>query len=198
MDGLEEVLLHWISRYEYIGIFSLLMFGIIGAPIPDEALLAFSGYLVFKGQLSMVPTIASAFLGSICGISISYWIGRSGGLFIIRRYGHRVHITPERIERISHWLERFGKWGLVIGYFIPGVRHLTALVAGTSRLKYPIFAAFAYSGGLFWSTTFVVLGFFLEKGWLESSSAVRRITLITSTAIASVLLVYYFSNRKTN
>jgi membrane protein DedA with SNARE-associated domain len=193
---LEEILLHWISQYGYIGIFSLLMLGIVGVPIPDETLLAFSGYLVFKGRLAMVPTIASAFLGSICGISISYWLGRSGGLFLIRRYGHRLHITPERMERVSQWLHHTGKWGLIVGYFIPGVRHLTALAAGASGLKYSVFAAFAYAGGLLWSTTFVAAGFFLEKGWLGSSSAIRRIVLITSAAIASILLVYYLAKRK--
>ena len=179
-----------------MGIFSLLMFGIIGVPVPDEALLAFSGYLVSRGQLGLVPTIAAAFLGSICGISISYWIGRSGGLFLIRRYGHRVHITPQRIERVTQWLDRFGRWGLIIGYFVPGVRHMTALVAGASQLKYPVFAIFAYSGGLLWSVTFITAGFFLEKEWLEKSAAIHRMILITFAAIAFILLVYYLLTRK--
>ena len=194
---MEQQLLHWVSQHRYLGIFSLLMLGIFGAPVPDETLLAFSGYLVFTGRLAMVPTVASAFFGSICGISISYLLGRSGGLFLIRRYGHRMHITPERIERVSQWLHHTGKWGLVIGYFIPGVRHLTAIAAGASRLRYPVFAVFAYSGGLLWSTTFVAAGFFIEKGWLGTSSAIHRIILITSAAIAALLLVYYISNRKT-
>jgi membrane protein DedA with SNARE-associated domain len=193
---LEEIVLLWISRYGYMGIFSLLMFGIIGVPVPDEALLAFSGYLVSRGQLGLVPTIAAAFLGSICGISISYWIGRSGGLFLIRRYGHRVHITPQRIERVTQWLDRFGRWGLIIGYFVPGVRHMTALVAGASQLKYPVFAIFAYSGGLLWSVTFITAGFFLEKEWLEKSTAIHRMILITFAAIAFILLVYYLLTRK--
>lgn len=193
---MEEIVLLWISRYGYMGIFSLLMFGIIGVPVPDEALLAFSGYLVSRGQLGLVPTIAAAFLGSICGISISYWIGRSGGLFLIRRYGHRVHITPQRIERVTQWLDRFGRWGLIIGYFVPGVRHMTALVAGASQLKYPVFAIFAYSGGLLWAVTFITAGFFLEKEWLEKSAAIHRMILITFAAIAFILLVYYLLTRK--
>ena len=193
---MEQIILHWISRYGYMGIFSLLMFGIIGAPVPDEALLTFSGYLVFKGQLGLVPTIASAFLGSICGISISYCLGRSGGLFLIRRYGPRVHITPERINRAHQWLDHWGRWGLILGYFIPGVRHLTALVAGASQLRYPVFAGFAYTGGVIWSTTFVTIGFFLEKEWLKTSDVIHRIILIASAAIASILILY-FVKRKT-
>ncbi|MHC1726838.1 MAG: DedA family protein [Syntrophobacteraceae bacterium] len=195
---MEETLLHWISQYGYIAIFSLLMFGIIGLPIPDEVMLTFSGYLIFKGQLAMFPTIASAFLGSICGVSISYWLGRSGGRLLIARYGHKVHITTERIERVRQWLNHAGRWGLTLGYFIPGVRHLTALVAGTSQLKYSVFATFAYTGGLLWSATFIALGFFVGKEWFGTSAAIRRWMFIALAAIASILLVYYFASRKTH
>jgi membrane protein DedA with SNARE-associated domain len=189
--------LHWISRYGYIGIFSLLMFGIIGVPVPDETLLTFSGYLVCKGHLGMFPTIASAFLGSACGISVSYWIGRSGGLLLIRRFGQRAHITPEKVERVRQWLDRSGRWGLVIGYFIPGVRHFTAVVAGASRLKFSVFAVFAYTGALLWSSIFIVAGFFIEKGWLRTTAAIHRIVLIACAAIVLALLVYYLVIQKT-
>jgi membrane protein DedA with SNARE-associated domain len=43
-------------------------FGIVGLPVPDEWLLTFSGYLVFKNTLSFVPTFFAAFLGSACGL----------------------------------------------------------------------------------------------------------------------------------
>jgi membrane protein DedA with SNARE-associated domain len=194
---LESVFAHWISQYGYAGIFSLLMFGIIGLPVPDETLLTFSGYLVFKGELGIIPTIASAFLGSICGISISYGVGRSGGMFLIRKYGSRVRITPEDMERAGRWMGRFGRWALLFGYFIPGVRHLTALAAGASQIEYPVFAVFAYAGGLVWSTTFIALGYFLGKEWVGTSAAIHRWALIASSAIVLILLAYYLANRKT-
>ncbi len=174
------------------------MFGIIGLPIPDETLMTFSGYLVFKGQLHIAPTIASAFLGSICGITVSYLLGRSGGYALILRYGHWVHITPERIDRVHEWLEHRGRWGLFFGYFVPGVRHLTALVAGTSRIRYSVFATYAYSGGLVWSTAFIAAGFFLGKGWLEASTEIRRWSLIGVALVGTLLLVYYLLRRKTH
>lgn len=193
---MEENLLQWIYRYEYLGIFSLLVLGIIGLPIPDEVLLTFSGYLVFKGQLALAPTIASAFLGSICGVSISYAIGRTGGSFLAGRYGRRFHITQEKIDRLHEWLEHTGKWGLFIGYFIPGVRHLSALAAGTSRLRYPVFAVYAFSGGLAWSLTFILTGFFLGKEWIKISASIHRWMLISVAVAGCILLAYYLLRRK--
>ena len=193
---MEGTLLQWISQYGYLGIFCLLMFGIIGLPIPDEVLLAFSGYLVFKGQLALAPTIASAFLGSICGVSVSYAIGRTGGSFLVRNYGSWLHVTQEKIDRVHEWLEHAGKWGLLIGYFIPGVRHLGALVAGTSLLRYPVFAAYAYTGGLLWSSIFISTGFFLGKEWIKISASIHRWMLIAVTVGGCMLLVYYVLQRK--
>lgn len=193
---MEETVLQWISQYGYPGIFFLLMFGIVGLPIPDEVLLAFSGYLVFKGQIALAPTIASAFLGSICGVSVSYSIGRTGGSFIVRKYGSWFHVTQKRIDRVHEWLEHEGKWGLCIGYFIPGIRHLNALVAGISRMRYPVFATYAYTGGLLWSSTFILTGFFLGKEWIKISASIHRWMLIAVIVGGCVLLVYCLVRRK--
>jgi membrane protein DedA with SNARE-associated domain len=193
---LEETILQWISQYGYLGIFSLLVSGIIGLPLPDEVLLTFSGYLVFKGRLALAPTIASAFLGSICGVTVSYIIGRTGGLFLVRKYGHWFHITQERIDEVHAWLEHVGKWGLFIGYFIPGIRHLSPLAVGTVRLRYRVFAAYSYTGGLFWSLTFISTGFFLGKKWLGILASIHRWMLIAVALGGCMLLFYYLLQRK--
>jgi hypothetical protein len=88
-----DALLNWIPEYGYPALFLLLMLGIVGLPIPDETLLTFSGYLIFKNQLAWMPTMATAFFGSIRGITISYLIGRRLGLFVVRTVGHRLRVA---------------------------------------------------------------------------------------------------------
>ncbi len=193
---MDEVVLHWISQYGYAGIFLLLMFGIIGAPIPDETLMIFSGYLVYKGDLAFVATLASAFCGSICGITVSYVLGRTGGYCLFKKYGFFLHFTEERFNRMHDWLEHSGRWGLVFGYFIPGVRHLTAIVAGTSQMRYRVFAALTYTGGLIWSASFITAGFFLGQGWQESSASYHRWILIASFSGAGLALIVYVIFRR--
>src|SRR3974377_1168558 len=122
-----EVITHWIGQYGYFGIFSLLMLGIVGLPVPDETLLTFAGFMVYKQELLPIPQFFAAFLGSICGITISYGLGRSLGFLMIHRYGGALHITQERMDRVHDWFGRVGAWGLLLGYFLPGVRHLTAI-----------------------------------------------------------------------
>jgi membrane protein DedA with SNARE-associated domain len=169
-----EMILNWVAHYGYAAIFSLLVLGILGLPVPDEWLLTFAGYLVYKKHLHLFPAYVSASLGSMCGITTSYILGRSLGIYLLHRYGWLFHITPERMEKVHSWFDRFGTWTLLIGYFIPGVRHLTAVVAGTSKLRFLLFSIFAYSGALIWAATFIGIGFSFGDQWSQVLKQVDR------------------------
>jgi membrane protein DedA with SNARE-associated domain len=187
-----DTVFHLISQYGHLAVFCLLVLGIVGLPVPDETLLTFSGYLVYRGQFHFLPTVLTAYAGSVCGITISYTIGRTGGLFLIHKYGPYVHFTPERLARVHNWFERLGRWALFFGYFMPGVRHFTALVAGSSELEPHIFASFAYSGGLLWVITFVSLGYFLGEHWSHITDQVNGVLLwITIALVVAGLVVWW-------
>jgi membrane protein DedA with SNARE-associated domain len=183
-----ETVFAWVAHYGYVGIFGLLMLGIVGLPVPDETLLMFAGYLIFKHELEPLPTFAAAFLGSICGVTVSYTLGRLLGLYVVARLGRLLHLEPSHLDQVRAWYERKGKYGLVIGYFIPGIRHLGAYVAGSSRLPLPIFGLFAYLGGLLWSGSFITIGYVLGDEWEQMSALIHRYLLL-GAAIAAVVVV---------
>ena len=155
----------WIVRHGYGAIFLLLMLGIIGIPVPDETLLVFAGYLSAKGTLRLEPTVVTAFLGSACGISVSYAIGRFLGLPALLKLGPLLHLRPEHLDQAHRWVERWGKYSLLLAYFIPGYRHLAAFVVGASLLEPTVFARFAYTGALVWASCFVGLGYVAGEEW---------------------------------
>ena len=187
---MEQQILAWIAQYGYVAIFCLLMFGIVGLPIPDETLLTFTGYLVFRGHLSLVPAYLTALAGSACGITISYLLGRTFGLGLIHRYGRYLRITEEHIERAHAWFRKVGHWSLTFGYFVPGVRHLTAYAAGMSELEPPNFALFAYSGACLWVASFVGLGYFLGDRWKAVEQNVDRYLKGFGIALAVLAVAY--------
>jgi len=187
---MEQSILAWIAHYGYFAIVVLLMLGIVGLPVPDETLLTFSGYLAFKGNLSLPLAFAAAWAGSSCGITISYYLGRTFGLPLIHRYGRYVRITEDRIMKAHAWFDRVGHWGLTFGYFVPGVRHLTAYAAGMSEVAPRQFALFAYSGGFLWVTTFLSIGYFLGERWKVVEGEIHRYVAIFTVAGAVVLVGY--------
>lgn len=192
-----ETVLQLVTQYGHVAIFCLLVLGIVGLPVPDEWLLTFAGYMVYKGHFHYLPTIAAAFAGSVCGITISYIIGRTGGLYLIHKYGRYVHLTQARLDRVHNWFERRGRWTLFFGYYMPGVRHFTAVVAGSSELEPHVFALFAYSGALAWVVTFISLGYFLGERWSTISEEIHGVLLwLTIAAVAAGLLFWWLRRRK--
>ena len=189
-----EFILTWVTQYGYVGIVTLLMLGIVGVPVPDETLLVFTGYLIFRHELEPVPAFLAAFLGSIGGVSLSYTLGRTLGFYLVTRFGHHVHLTPRKLDQVRAWYDRHGRYALVIGYFIPGIRHLGAYVAGASQLPLPTFAAFAYPGGLLWSASFVTIGYLLGEEWQQISASMHYYVLIGAGVLILVtVLVFMFT-----
>jgi len=154
-----------ITKYSYFEIFIALGLGIVGLPIPDETVMTYAGFLASQGKINHLYAIIVAFMGTSCGITIGYGLGRTFGNPFINRYASKMHVNPEEIQEARNFYNRYGKLALLIGYFIPGVRHLTAIFAGISLMPYRTFALFAYTGGFLWTITLVNLGYFLGDKW---------------------------------
>ena len=189
-----------MTTYGYVAIFSLLVLGIVGLPVPDEFLLASCGFLVYQRHLRLAPTLASALLGSASGITCSYIIGRTvGWKFLHSRLGRFLRIKDEHIARVHDWFNRIGHWALMVGYFIPGVRHFTAIVAGTSKLEYHAFAMYAYSGAVMWVSTFIFIGYHFGKNFEQILALVEHhlklASLVVGAAIVAYLLFRYLKKR---
>ena len=186
----------WVTEYGYPAIFVLLMLGIIGVPVPDETLLAFTGYLAFKQSLALGPALLTGFLGSACGISVSYGLGRTLGFYVIGRWGRWLHVNPEQLQQVRRWYERRGKYTLVVGYFIPGVRHLTAYLAGSSQLPGRTFVLFAWTGSLLWSASFILLGYLLGEEWKSMMASLHKGLILGATVLVAVLVTMFWLWRR--
>lgn len=137
-----------ISHFGYFGILIALVGGIIGLPIPDETLLTFVGYYVYKGEMKFLFALLSAWIGSSIGISISYVLGVKLGIPFLKKFGPKIHITEKKINRTQVLFRKIGPALLFIGYFIPGVRHVTAYLAGISRYRFSAFLPLCVFGSI--------------------------------------------------
>jgi membrane protein DedA with SNARE-associated domain len=190
-------IIHWIAHYGYWALFGLLMLGIVGLPVPDETLLTFAGYLVFRQEFALLPTLAAAFCGSLCGMSLSYGLGRTLGRMAVERLSQWFHLAPAQVDTVEAWYHRYGTYTLLVGYFLPGVRHLTAYVAGWSKLPLPTFGLFAATGGLCWSSAFIALGYGVGHEWKRWSGSAHRLGVLASllVLIAAVLIILILRRR---
>ena len=186
-----------IIKYSYAGIFIATGLGILGFPIPDETFMAFVGFSASQGTLYYPLAIVVAFAGTSCGITVGYFLGKRFGNPLIERYSNRMHISSENLYKAEEFYRRYGEFVLTIGYFVPGLRHVFAILAGISLMSYRSFAMFAYTGGLLWTITFVSLGYYLGRHWHSVATySVRYLIPIAVIMICAFFVVIYL--RKAN
>ena len=194
--AIERELVTWLVRYGAPLLFFAQVFGIFGLPIPDELLLTVAGALVRNGELNGSSIGIAAVAGCLTGISLSYVLDQFGDVQILHKKFPRHQAA---IERAQVWFRRFDSWLLAFGYFIPGVRHVTAIVAGSSNLSYREFTLYAYSGGVLWCAVFLTLGYYAGDHWQEiadkSRSNVAFAAAVVTGAIAMYLLARFTAER---
>jgi membrane protein DedA with SNARE-associated domain len=171
-----DLVFHWITTYGYEALFLLLMLGVVGLPIPDETLLVFSGYLISRGSMHPVTALAVAAGGSWCGISLSYWIGRTLGLGVVHKFGRYLRVNDRQLEQVHAWFDRR--------------RHFTAIVAGASGLGFGSFVAFAWTGGLCWVASFLTLGYYIGEDWRRIAELVHRDLALLSIVVLAAVAAY--------
>ena len=186
----------FLAHYGYFAIFGLLMLGIVGPLIPDETILVLSGIAVHRGQLVLGSTIAVGVAGSLCGITLSYVLGRTGAIYALERFEPMRRWVRRHLPQVEQWYRRYGKWTLSFGYFIAGVRHFTALAAGMSKLKVRTFMLYAYPGGMVWVVCFVAIGYYLGAEWENLARRLNRGALIVAGVVVVISLAGWYLRRK--
>lgn len=184
-----DFLVSLLNQYGSLILFALLVCGIVALPVPEETLMVISGMLMAKGHLDITSTILAAYLGSISGITVSYLLGLTAGAYLLHKYQSWIGVTDKHIS----YVRRYGKWALFIGYFIPGVRHLSGLSFGMAESSYKEFALYAYSGAIVWSSTFLAIGYFFGDYALhlfEHLELSMQHVFYVISAIAAIYIVY--------
>lgn len=160
-----ETWLELIQHYGYIASYLILTLGIIGLPVPDEVILTYLGYVTSLGKMNFFITFLTTFAGALSGISLSYLLGHKLGEPFLRKYGPKFFIKEKTIRRTNDLFRKYGSFVLFICYFIPGIRHVAAYLAGITSFSFKRFTLYAYSGAFIWILTFLTLGNRLGENW---------------------------------
>ena len=130
MGSLHALVTHW----GYLAIFVGVLLGNLGIPVPESSILWVAGYLVWKGQLALVPVLLVGFVAAVTGDNCGYWVGRAYGRETVERYGGWVWLTPERLDRMRQFVHRYGPFGVFIARFVTGLRFMAGPLAGSLGL----------------------------------------------------------------
>lgn len=130
MIGVAEIMRH----FPYLGIFLLLILGDIGLPFPEDTTLILSGFLVQRGVINFVPTLAVVYVGLLLTDYSLYLVGKKCGRRVLEHRMFRRIISPGVLARLE---EKFKKWGILVVFFgrhLLGLRAQIFLAAGVMRM----------------------------------------------------------------
>ncbi len=146
------------AEYGSILVFVVVLLDNAGLPLPGElALLAF-GLLAQTGHAHLGAGVVAAALGAMAGDSASYWLGRLGGVRILRTYCRITLGSATCVDRALAYYQRFGRLTIVLGRFVMGLRAFLVPLAGSAGVPYAQFLVFDAIGAFVWSALFIVAG----------------------------------------
>jgi membrane protein DedA with SNARE-associated domain len=172
-----------VESYGYAVVFLFVAIESLGIPLPGETVLVTAGALAALGHLSIWWVIATAAIGGIVGDAAGYWIGRLGGLALLKRYGSVIGFNDKKLARVHTFFEKHGPKTVFLGRFIALLRTWAALLACTAEMRYGDFTFYNVLGGITWAALFGTLGYLFG----QSLPLLER--YIGQASLAAVLLV---------
>ncbi len=154
-----------ISTLGYGGIVLLMAIESACIPLPSEIILPFSGYLVFRGELTLWLVAVAGAVGCVLGSLLAYWVGAWGGRPLVEKYGRYILVSRHDLDLADRWFARRGDIIILIGRLLPLVRTFIAFPAGVARMPLVKFILYTFVGSLIWCWALAWVGLRLGQHW---------------------------------
>jgi undecaprenyl-diphosphatase len=118
-----------------------------------------------------------------------YWIGVRGGQAVVTRFGRFLRINDETIAKANQFFAKHGASALIVGRYVAVVRSFLGMIAGVSAMPRRKFLLYNAIGGVIWSATFTLVGFFFGKNLPALKRELGRVGLVMGVVVALAILL---------
>ena len=197
--GLLDFVTGLLLAHGYLVIFAGAALDNFGLPASGDVVLLAGGFFANGGQAALPMVMLSGFLGATVSDHTIYWIGRRGGRPLI----HRILKTrvlsflldARSLGRVERYFEEHGGKTVFVGRFGPGLRSMTPLFAGVSRMEYRRFLPYNLAAILAWSTAYGAIGYVFGEYW-DEVLAVARSPGYGFVALVVLAVAFYVYRRR--
>ncbi len=194
-DSLIEEAQRYVGEYGYWAVFLGVFLENFGLPTPGESLMIAGALFASAGKLDIYTLLALCWVAAVLGDNIGYAIGYKGGRPLVLRYGPRVGIKHEHIERVEGFFERHGGAVVLFARFVVVLRQLNGIVAGTMGMNWWRFVVYNALGAALWVGFWGGLAYWLGRRFkevLKAESIAQPYLIAGAVAAVAVALGYYF------
>jgi membrane-associated protein len=177
----------------YLILFLIILFetGLVVTPfLPGDSLLFVAGMVAAKGFLDLPSLILTFTAAAILGDTLNYWIGNYLGLRVFQKRFPTI-IRKEYIDRTYGFFEQYGGKTIFIARFIPVVRTFAPFLAGIGTMSYRRFLLWNILGGIVWSVSVVLAGYFLGTVPFIQEQINLFIYLVILVTVATIAFIGY-------
>lgn len=167
---MKTLIISIINQYGYLGIFLLIAFENIFPPIPSELILTFGGFATTISHLELWLVVLFSTFGSVLGAIILYFIGRMLSPqrlahVVESKLGRRLGLKLKHIESSEAWFKKHGYKTVFFCRFVPILRSLISIPAGSQKMNFPAFLLLTTIGTAIWNFVLVYLGQVAGSAW---------------------------------
>lgn len=180
----------------YAGLFLLMAGESMVLPIPSEAVMPFAGYLVASGDMTWLGAILASSLGSLAGSWLSYLMGKHGLLPLVVRYGKYVFIQPHHVVKAQAFFAKRGTVAVFVCRFIPGVRHVSSIPAGSARMPLAPFLLASVAGATIWNFILLFIGYKVGQN-ADAIARYKHLLDLAGLALIVLLAAYVWHEVRT-
>ena len=183
----------FVSSMGYWGIFILMALESTMFPLPSEIVMPFAGFLVATAAFGFWTVLTASTLGCLAGSILSYYLGYHGGVPFVKKFGKYFLINENHMKKSEEWFAKKGGITILIGRFIPGIRHVISIPAGVSKMNVLEFSTFTLIGAGIWNAILIGIGYLLEKNWGLVYHYAEYVDLFI-VFILAIALIYYITS----
>ncbi len=196
LDVLVNFVINTIHTLSYPGVFLLMFAESCGIPIPSEAIMPFSGFLVSDGVFNFWAVVILGTLGNLGGSLLAYWIGAKGGRPLIEKYGKYILISGHDLDIADRWFAKRGEFMVFIGRLLPVIRTYISFPAGISKMDLKKFSYYTTLGALPWCILFTWLGVKLGDHWEKVRETLHNFDLLIAGLVVLAVVLYVYRHLK--
>jgi membrane-associated protein len=163
--------------------------GLVITPfLPGDSLLFVAGACAASGLLDLPTLLVVFILGAIIGDTVNYWIGNYIGLKVLQcRFPNLIR--KEYIDRTYGFYERYGGMTIFVARFVPLVRTFAPFLAGVGSMDYRRFLFYNVLGGVVWSLSILLAGYFFGTIPIVKQNINLLIYLVIFVTAATVVVI---------
>lgn len=157
-----EVIMDYFVKYGGVAIFVIVLLEYLNLPgFPAGVIMPLAGVWAAKGNIHFIPAILITVAAGLTGSLILYWIGYTGGDFVLKKYLNKFPKQRPMIEKKLEWVRERGSMGIFLSKLIPMIRTLISIPAGVSKMNLVQYTVSSTLGIFVWNLFFVGAGYFL-------------------------------------